>query len=208
MRTALETRSFPCRANVADDLTTAGGVAHEYGVLEIKRFDHGCKIVGIAVHVIAGKGLTRPAMATTVVRDHTVPVLRKEKHLALPSIGVQRATVRERYDGAFAPILVVDFGAVLGGGRASTHSMNFSISVKRDLPIVVLPKLWIISIQRKRSVSQYIKGPQRNWSLYDQRDRWSTYRIISADMILLVQGFGQSYLLLDIQVTTFHILLN
>jgi hypothetical protein len=27
-------------------------------------------------------------------------------------------------------------------------------------------------------------------------------------MILLVQGFGQSHLLLDIQVTTFHILLN
>ena len=33
-------------------------------------------------------------------------------------------------------------------------------------------------------------------------------RTISADMILLVQGFGQSYLLLDIQVTAFHILLN
>ena len=33
-------------------------------------------------------------------------------------------------------------------------------------------------------------------------------RTISADMILLVQGFGQSHLLLDIQVTAFHILLN
>ena len=33
-------------------------------------------------------------------------------------------------------------------------------------------------------------------------------RTISADMILLVQGFEQSHLLLDIQVTTFHILLN
>lgn len=86
--------------------------------------------------------------------------------------------------------------------------MNFSISVKLDLPIVVLLKLCFISIQRKRNVSQYIKGPQRNWSLYDQRDRWSTYRIISADMILLVQGFGRSHLLLDIQVTTFRILLN
>jgi hypothetical protein len=27
-------------------------------------------------------------------------------------------------------------------------------------------------------------------------------------MILLVQGFGQSHLLLDIQVTTFHLLLT
>ncbi len=82
--------------------------------------------------------------------------------------------------------------------------MNFSISVNLDLPNVILLKLWFISIQRKRSASQYIKGPQRNWSMYDQRDRWSTYeRIISADMILLVQGFGQSHLLLDIQATTY-----
>jgi hypothetical protein len=57
-------------------------------------------------------------MATTVVRDHTEPILRKEKHLTVPSIGVQRPTMRKRYDRAFAPIFVVDFGAVLGGDRA------------------------------------------------------------------------------------------
>jgi hypothetical protein len=33
-------------------------------------------------------------------------------------------------------------------------------------------------------------------------------RTISADMIPLVPGFEQSHLLLDIQATTFHILLN
>ena len=84
--------------------------------------------------------------------------------------------MRERYDWAFAPILVVDFGAVLDGDRACTHGMKFSISVKLDLPIVMLLELLFISIQRKRSASQYIKGPQINWSMYDQRDRWSTYR--------------------------------
>jgi hypothetical protein len=31
--------------DVAGDLA-AGGVAHENGVLEIERLDHGCKIVG------------------------------------------------------------------------------------------------------------------------------------------------------------------
>ena len=82
--------------------------------------------------------------------------------------------MREHYDRAFAPIFVIDFGAVLGGDRARTHSMNFSISAKVDLPIVILLELLFISIQRKRSASQYIKGPQRNWSMYDQRDRWST----------------------------------
>ena len=46
--------------------------------------------------------------------------------------------MRERYDRAFAPIFVIDFGAVLGGDRARTHSMNFSISVKLDFLIVNL----------------------------------------------------------------------
>jgi hypothetical protein len=93
-------------------------VAHEYGILEIERLNHGCKIVGIAVHVIPRRGLTRPAMATTIVRNHAEPVLRKEKHLTVPSVGVQRPTMRKRYDRAFAPVLVVDFGAVLGGDHA------------------------------------------------------------------------------------------
>jgi hypothetical protein len=104
--------------DVADDLAASGGVAHEYGILEIERLNHGCKIVGIAVHVIPRRGLARPAMATTIVRNHAEPVLRKEKHLTVPGVGAQRPTVRERYDGAFAPVLVVDLGAVLGGDRA------------------------------------------------------------------------------------------
>jgi hypothetical protein len=105
--------------DVAGDFAAAGGVAHEHGVLKIERLDYGCKIVGIAVHVIPRRGLARPAMATTVVRDRAEAVLHEEKHLAVPSVGAQRPTVRERYDRAFAPVLVVDFGPVLGGdGRA------------------------------------------------------------------------------------------
>ncbi|HEX2471428.1 MAG TPA: hypothetical protein VHJ59_01625 [Nitrososphaera sp.] len=57
-------------------------------------------------------------MSTTVVRDHAEAIVHEEKHLAVPSVGAQRPTVRERYDRAFAPVLVVDFGAVLGGYRA------------------------------------------------------------------------------------------
>jgi hypothetical protein len=83
----------PVAPDVAHDLAAAGGVAHEYGVLEIKCFDHGCKIVGIAVHVIPQRGLARSAMATTVVRDHAEPVLREEKHLTVPGVGAQRPTV-------------------------------------------------------------------------------------------------------------------
>ena len=108
----------PVAPDVAGDFAAAGGVANERGVLEIECLDHGGKIVGIAVHVIPRRGLARPAVSATVVCDHAEAVLREEKHLAVPSVGAQRPTVRERYDRAFAPVLVVDFGAVLGGDSA------------------------------------------------------------------------------------------
>jgi hypothetical protein len=57
-------------------------------------------------------------MSTTVVCDHAEAVVYEKKHLAVPSVGAQRPTVRECYDWTFAPVLVVDFGPVLGGGRA------------------------------------------------------------------------------------------
>ena len=40
--------------DVARDFSAAGGVSYHRGFLEIKSFDHSRKIVGIAVHVIAG----------------------------------------------------------------------------------------------------------------------------------------------------------
>ena len=118
MRTALATRFGSMPADVARDFAAAGGVAHQRGVLQIKRLDHGRKIVGIAVHVVPGGGLARPAMTAPVVRDHAEAVLREEKHLAVPGVGVQGPAVRERYDRALAPVLVIDFRAVLGGDRA------------------------------------------------------------------------------------------
>jgi hypothetical protein len=77
----------PVAPDVADDLAAAGGVTHEYGILEIERLNHSCKIVGIAIHVIPRRGLARPAMATAVVRDHAEAILREEKHLTVPSVG-------------------------------------------------------------------------------------------------------------------------
>ncbi|HKH87109.1 MAG TPA: hypothetical protein VKA40_11225 [Nitrososphaera sp.] len=106
-------------------------------------------------------------MATTVVRDHAEPILREEKHLTVPSVGAQRPTVRERYDRAFAPILVVDFGAVLGGGdRARTHSMNFSISVKVDLPIVNLIQIIVYKYAKEEKHGcNTLNVQKRNWSI-------------------------------------------
>ena len=104
-------------ADVARDFAAAGGVAHQRDVLEIERLDHGGQIVGIAVHVVSGRGLAGSAMATPVVRDDAEAVLREEQHLAVPRVGVQRPAVRERDDRALAPVLVVDRRAVLRGDR-------------------------------------------------------------------------------------------
>ena len=87
MRTALATRFVPWRPDVAGDFAATGGVAYEHYVLEIECLDHVCEIVSIAVHVIPRRGLARPAMSTTVVRDHAEAVLHEEKHLAVPSVG-------------------------------------------------------------------------------------------------------------------------
>ena len=57
-------------------------------------------------------------MATSVVRNHAEAVLHEEEQLPVPGVGAQRPAVRERYDRVFAPVLVVDFGAVVGGDRA------------------------------------------------------------------------------------------
>jgi hypothetical protein len=106
-------------ADVASNLAAAGGVTHQRGVLEVKRLDHGCEIVGIAVHVVRGGGLARTAVPAPVVRDHPETLLRKEEHLAVPGVRVQRPAVRKRYSWTRAPILVVDFRTVLGGDK--TH---------------------------------------------------------------------------------------
>ena len=76
------------------------------------------KIVGIAVHVVSGGGLAGPAMATSVMCNYAEAVLRKEKHLAVPSVGAQGPAVRERDDRAFAPVLIVDLRAIFGDDRA------------------------------------------------------------------------------------------
>jgi hypothetical protein len=51
-------------------------------------------------------------MTPSVMSDDAETVLRQEKHLAIPSVGVERPAVRERHHRAFAPVLVVDLCAV------------------------------------------------------------------------------------------------
>jgi hypothetical protein len=43
--------------DIAGNFTSASGMAHKRGIIEIKRFDHGCKVVGIAIHVVPRRSL-------------------------------------------------------------------------------------------------------------------------------------------------------
>ena len=52
--------------------------------------------------------------------------LHEEKHLAVPSVGAQRPAVRERYDRAFAPVLVIDLRPV--SGRDGAHAYSHEVS--------------------------------------------------------------------------------
>jgi hypothetical protein len=54
-------------ADVTRYLATTGGVADQRDVPQIERFDHGRKIVSVAIHVVAGRCLVRPAVTSPVV---------------------------------------------------------------------------------------------------------------------------------------------
>src|SRR5262249_52168881 len=71
----------------------------------------------IAVHVVTLRGLARAAVAAPVMRDNAKAMLCQEQQLAVPGVGVEWPAMREGDDGAAAPVLVVDLGAVLGLDR-------------------------------------------------------------------------------------------
>jgi hypothetical protein len=60
-------------------------------------------------------------MATTIMGDDPVALCQEEQHLAVPVIGAQRPAMMEHDWLALAPILVEDFGAVLGLEGTAGH---------------------------------------------------------------------------------------
>jgi hypothetical protein len=68
-------------------------VAHQRGILEIKCFNDRRQIVGVAIHVVPGPGLTGSTMTTPVMGDHAKAILGEEMQLAVPGVGIQRPSV-------------------------------------------------------------------------------------------------------------------
>src|SRR5262249_16214457 len=99
-------------SDIACHFASARGVTDQRDILEIKRLKDCRQILSVSVHVVPVPGLSRTAMPTPVVCNHTEAILGEEMHLPVPSIGTQGPPVRKRYDRAFAPVLVVDRAAV------------------------------------------------------------------------------------------------
>jgi len=72
-------------------------------------------VVGVVVHVVTVPRLARTAVAAPVMGDAAVAVAGQEDHLRLPAVGIQGPAVAEDDGLAAAPVLVMEFDAVLGG---------------------------------------------------------------------------------------------
>src|SRR6185312_4150582 len=110
-------------ADVAGDLTAAGGMADVNCLAQIELFRQGRKVVGVRVHVVTGPRLTRSSMSAPVMRDRAVAARSEEQHLAVPGIRGKRPTVAESDRLSFlrAPIFVEDLCAIACGYEAHDH---------------------------------------------------------------------------------------
>src|SRR6185295_19599192 len=82
---------------------------------------HSRNVGGIVIHVVTVAHLGRAAMAAPVMGDDAVALVEEIEHLRIPIIATQRPSMVEddRLGILGAPVLVIDFRAVLGGNH--TH---------------------------------------------------------------------------------------
>src|SRR5262245_33023265 len=99
--------------DVARHFPATGRMTNHRDVPEIHSLDHRGEVIGISIHVVPGRRLAGPAMATTIVSDDAEAMLREKQHLAVPGVGAQRPSMRERDHRTVAPVFVIDRRAVL-----------------------------------------------------------------------------------------------
>jgi hypothetical protein len=73
----------------------AGGMADMDGVLEVEMRGEFGDVGGIGVHLVAGIGLGRAAMAAAIMGDHPVALCQEEQHLRVPIVGAERPAMVE-----------------------------------------------------------------------------------------------------------------
>ena len=111
------------------------------GVLQIEMRRHRGKIVGIVIEVVAVGHLAGAAVAAAVVGDHAIALLEEEQHLVVPVVGRQRPAVAEHDGLTLAPVLVIDFDAVLRFDKAHvTLLLDYVIRFSRWSSVVKRPR--------------------------------------------------------------------
>ena len=103
----------PVAGDIAGDLAAASRMADMDGVFQIERFRQRREIVRVGVQVVAGPGLTRPAMPAPVMGDAAVAAAGEEEHLIFEGVRRKRPAMAEHDGLSGAPVLVINLGSVL-----------------------------------------------------------------------------------------------
>ena len=116
------------------DLAATGRMTDMDGVLEVELPHQLLHVLDIGVHVVAGVGLRRAAMAAAVVRHDSKAVVEKEHQLRIPVIGAERpAMVKDDRPRVLrTPVLVEDIGAVAGGDEGHEESLPRENAGRQD----------------------------------------------------------------------------
>jgi hypothetical protein len=118
--------------DVACDFTTPSRVSDQRGISEVECLDYRSEVICLSIHVISCGNLTGPTVSAPINSNTAIPVFDEKKHLTVPSVRIQRPAVREGYDRAFAPVLIVDLGTIF---RCDCAHNNFS----SNLLVVITP---------------------------------------------------------------------
>ena len=110
--------------DIARDLAAAGRMADMDRILQVERVGDRRDVGGVAVHVVAGRGLAGAAMPAPVMRDDAIALGEEIEHLRVPVVGAERPAVMEHDGLPFAPVLVEDLDAVSGGDHAHGHLLR------------------------------------------------------------------------------------
>src|ERR1700730_13156039 len=109
---------------IARYLAAAGGMTDMDGVFQVEMRRKSGQVVGVMVHIVALGGLSGATMATGVIGDHSITMMKEEQQRRVPVIGRQRPAMAEHNWLARTPVLVEDLRAVLGGDGGHVDSFK------------------------------------------------------------------------------------
>jgi hypothetical protein len=126
----------PISTAAATDFAAAGRMPDMHSVPQVERVSEFCDVGRIGVHLIAGIGLSRAAVAAPVVRDDAKALAEEEHHLVVPVVGGERPTmVKHDWLGVLRPpVLEVNLCAVARGDHGHDCSPCVSIGKESSFP--------------------------------------------------------------------------